>query len=391
MAEESLMKYIRLYLAALLLLLLSGSIISGCGEKIAIPEPKGLFSVSAYLSAGQFTIDDPRQLAIVQGGLFVIHGDSLSRRFLGFGLTDRVPAVVGEGNLISLCGDADLGLVFVYDEIASRVLWYNTTDLSPMGSTDVPDVQTAVSMATCPTGIEQVPSAQTFLYLADPDSGGVHRYSFDVVEGLSPYGILTNDDGEGARFAHVPAGLIKDSEDSLLVCDMDPARNWVIRFFSEPDLNDTTPDEEDQDPYRGRAAQFRSLNCEPQPAAAFVLGDAPGCGESDWVGGVSDVLGEFALPQAVAVDGSGRIYVSDSGNNRIQIFLDGEFDLSFVISDEDISVPGSLAVVDRVVSPSLTHFGAYIFVVVPDENLVRKYISFEEYQRLNPGTPPPPQ
>ena len=385
------MKYIKLWLAALLILLLSGSIFSGCGEKIAIPEPKGLFSVSAYLAAGQFPIDDPRQLAIVQGGLFVIHGDSLSRRFLGFGLTDGVPAVVGEGNLISICGDAGLGIIFVYDETASRVLWYNTTDLSPLGSTDVPDVQTATSMATCPTGIEQVPDAQTFLYIADPDSGVVHRYSFDVVEGLAPYGILTNDGGEGARFVHEPAGLINDSEDSLLVCDMDPERNWVIRFFSEPNIEDTTPDEDDQDPFRGRAAQFRTLNCEPQPAAAFVLGNAPGCGESEWVGGVSDVLGEFSLPKAVAVDGSGRIYVSDSGNNRIQIFLDGEFDLSFVVNDEDISVPGSLAVVDRVVNPSLTHYGAYIFVVVAEENIVRKYISFEEYQRLNPGTPPPPQ
>ncbi len=385
------MKYIRYWLAALLLLLLVGSLISGCGEKIAIPQPKGLFSVRAYLSAGEFLVDDPRQLAVIQGGLFIIHGDSLSRRFQSFELTTGVPPVVGTGNLISLCGDADLGLVFVYDETTSRVLWYDTTDLTLLGSTDVPDVQTAVSLATCPTGIEQVPSAQTFLYLADPDSGVVHRYAFDEVDGLSPYGILTSSNGDGARFTHIPAGMARDTEDSLLVCDVDPNRNWVIRFFSEPDLTDTTPDQDDQDPWRGRAAQFRTLPCEPQPAASFVLGDAPGCGESDWVGGVSDVLGEFALPQAAAVDGSGRIYVSDSGNNRIQIFLDGEFDLSFVINDEGISIPGSLAVVDRTVTPTLTHFGAYIFVVFPEENMVRKYISFEEYQQRNPGTPPPPQ
>ncbi len=385
------MKYIRLWLVALLLLISVGSFMAGCGEKITIPEPKGLFSVSAYLAAGQFAVDDPRQVVVVQGGLFVIHGDSLSRRNLGFGLTDNVPAVVGAGNLISLCGDSDLGLLFVYDEIASRVLWYNTSDLSPLGFTDVPDVLTAVSMATCPTGIEQVASGQTFLYMADPDSGVVHRYAFDEVNGLSPYGILANSNGEGARFVHVPAGMIKDNEDSLLVCDMDPERNWVIRFFSEPDLNDTTLPDDDQDPYRGRAAQFRTLPCEPQPAASYVLGDAPGCNESDWVGGVSAELGEFALPRAVAIDGEGSIYVSDSGNSRVQIFVDGNIDLSFVINDEANSIPSSLAVVDRIVSPSLTHFGAYIFVVVPDENLVRKYISFQEYQRLNPGTPPPPQ
>ncbi len=385
------MKFLRIWLAALLLLLLTSAFISGCGEKIAIPEPIGLFSISAYLSAGTFAIDDPRQVVEVQGGLFVIHGDSLSRRNLGFGLSEGAPAVVGVGNLISLCGDDDLGLVFVYDEIASRVLWYNSTDLTPIGSTDVPDVQTAVSLATCPTGIEQVPSAETFLYLADPDSGVVHRYAFDEVSGLSPYGILSRSNGEGARFVHIPAGMIRDSEDSLLVCDMDPNRNWVIRFFCEPDLADTTQNDDDQDPLRGRAARFRTLDCEPQPAAAFVLGDAPGCDESDWVGGISDVLGEFALPRAVAVDGSGSIYVSDSGNNRIQIFEDGEFALSFIITAEETSIPISLAAVDRIVSPSLTHYGAYIFSVSAEENIVRKYISFEEYQRLNPGTPPPPQ
>lgn len=36
--------------------------------------------------------------------------------------------------------------------------------------------------------------------------------------------------------------------------------------------------------------------------------------------------GQFAFPRAVAVDGQGRIYVADSGNNRVQVFsADGSF------------------------------------------------------------------
>ncbi len=390
------MRLVRLWLAVLLLLLTTGILFSGCGEKIAIPQPKGLFSISAYLDAGDpFPMDDPRQLVVVQGALFVINQDSLSRRNLGFGLTDGVAAVTGFGDPISLCGDADLGLVFVFDQANSQLSWFNTSDLVIQGSATLPAVQTAVSMATSPAGIDQVPGGHTFLYLADPDSGVVHRYAFeDVDDGLPtvrPYGILARSDGQSARFVHQAAGLARDHEDSLLVCDADVERNWVIRFFSEPDLTDTTADPDDQDPWRGRAAQFRSLPCEPQPAAAFTLGDAPECNESGWTGGISDAEGEFDFPQGVAVDGVGRVFVTDTNNSRVQIFSEGLYDFGFEIDQEQDFRPTSIAVVDKNVDPTLTHFGAYIFVVLPEDNVVRKYISFEEYQRLNPGTPPPPQ
>jgi NHL repeat len=390
------MKFVRLWLAALLALVIMGILFSGCGEKIAIPQPKGLFSISAYLDAGDpFEMNDPRQLVVVQGALFVINQDSLSRRNLGFGLTDGVEAVTSLVDPISLCGDADLGLVFVYEQDNSNLSWYSTSDLALQGSTLLPDVQTAVSMATCPTGIEQVSGGLTFLYLADPDSGVVHRYAFEGGDGgpttVSPYGILTRSNGQSARFVHEAAGMARDHEDSLLVCDADAERNWVIRFFSEPDLTDTTPDEDDQDPLRGRAAQFRTLPCEPQPAASYVLGDAPQCDESGWVGGPSDAEGEFDFPQGVAVDGSGRIFVTDTRNSRVQIFNEGAYEFGFVIDPEIDYRPTSIAVVDKNVDPTLTHYGAYVFIVLPEENFVRKYISFEEYQRLNPGTPPPPQ
>ena len=44
------------------------------------------------------------------------------------------------------------------------------------------------------------------------------------------------------------------------------------------------------------------------PAAAdFVLGNAAECGESSWVGGASDLAGEFNVPAAAAIDGQRRM------------------------------------------------------------------------------------
>ncbi|PID78692.1 hypothetical protein CSB20_13945, partial [bacterium DOLZORAL124_64_63] len=204
-------------------------------------------------------------------------------------------------------------------------------------------------------------------------------------------GILTRSGGASARFVHVPAGLANDREGHMVVSDADTLRNWVIRFDPTPDLSDVTPDPADVDPRRGLVTEFRQIVCDPLPTAAYVLGDAPECGESDWQGGPSDALGEMHKPQGVAVDGSGRVFVADSMNNRIQVFSEGLYDISFIINSEAASVPGDMALVDKIISPSETYFAAYVFVVLPDENLVRKFMSYEEQLRINPDAPPPPE
>lgn len=374
-----------------LLLLISGLLLSGCGEKIAIPEPVGLFSVKAYLSAATYEIDTPKQMVIVEGAVFVIHGNTLSKRNQGFELMDGVEPVSTFGNPTSICGDAALGLVFVYDQTGSTVSWYNLSGLEFAGSTALPEVLSGVSMVTNDNGVEQVPDAQTFLYLGDTETEVIHRFSFDEITGLSPYGILARADGQSARFVHESAAMANEPGGTMVVCDADSLRNWVIRFSSEPDVTDTTVDPDDQDPLRGLAVPMRTFNCLPLPTAAYVLGDAPECEESDWVGGPSDIEAEFTTPQGIDVDGSGRIFVADTGNNRIQVFIEGELEQLFVINEEGISRPTAVAILDRVVSPFTTHFGAYIYVVLAEENLIRKFISFEEFQDLNPGTPPPPQ
>lgn len=371
------------------LLVLLGA--AGCGEKIAIPEARGLFSVAAYVDAGSFDVVAPRGLKVLQGGVFLLQFDTLSKLDQGLNPLENVPAVSGFSDATSLCGDTDLGVVFVFDRAGAGLSWYNLADLAPLGSAALPEVQSGAAMVTNDRGIELAPGGDTFLYISDPDSAVVHRYAFDLAGGPVPFGILARADGESARFVHVPAGLANDPEGNLVVSDADTLRNWVIRFDPTPDESDVTPDPDDVDPMRGLVTEFRQIVCDPLPAAAYVLGDAPECDESDWEGGPSEELGELHKPQGVAVDGSGRVFVADSMNNRIQAFSEGLYEISFIINAEASSVPGDIALVDKIISPSETYYAAYVFVVLPQEDLVRKFMSYEEQLRINPDAPPPPE
>lgn len=360
---------------------------AGCGEKIAIPEPTGLYSISSYGLKASYDLDDPRQVGVGSGVLFVISGEGLSRRNLNFELQGET---IPFADPTALC--LEDSLVFVWDDGSSRLSWFLDDDLTPLGETALPDVGRVTAMATCAAGIEQSPGAGTYLYLAVPDSGVVRRFAFYTDSGPEPYGILTRSDGQGARFVHVAAGMAVDSADSLLVCDADPDRNWVIRFNATPDLDDTATQPGEPDPLRGRAALFRAPVCNPPAAAEFALGNAPACGEDGWVGGPSDLPGEFDRALDVKVDGSGRIFVADTGNDRVQIFTaDGYFD--FLFGKTEISPgPVSIALSDYRwgVSEDNVNYAAWVFLVIPDANEVRKYISSEHNRYLNlPPLPPP--
>lgn len=359
----------------------------GCGDKIMIPEPRGLFSVAPYLKMDTYEDQDPRQLIAVQGNVFVLTSGTLTKRNQNY-----VPlfAIEGLADPRALCSDDADSLVFVWDEGLKRVTWYRSRDLSqpvdlPRFS-DLPAVQTCVGMVACRAGIEQVPGAATFIYLADPDSGVVHRYAYDPFIGLSSHGILCRSDGVGARFVHEPAGLARDREDSLLVCDRDLERNWVIRFDSEPDLTDLATGD-GEDPMRGHAAIFDAPTCNPPAAADYVLGDAAACNQTDWEGGISDAIGAFTAPTAVAVDGRGRIFVADTGNDRIQVFSPLGHWLLLFGNSESLPRPGSLAVVDvRIGSgPDDVNHAAFIYVI--SEGSVLKFISGDHLNHLN--LPPP--
>jgi len=379
---------IRFWFVVVAMLVCGSILVAGCGTKIAIPEPVGLFSVSAYIEYDRYE-DDALQVAVSQGAVFVVKPDSLYKRDLEYGL---LASVGGLQTASSLCVDESGQVIFVWNQASQQVSWHSTNDLSFMGSTALVDVQSVSAMATSDMGIEQVAGATTFLYLSDPQAGVVHRYVFDEFNGLNPYGILARSDGDAARFVHVASGLARDWDNHLLVCDVDTNRNWVIRFDSTPDLDDTTVDEDDQDPWRGYAAMFTAPVCATPAADEYVLGIAAGCNVTDWVGGASIEEGEFDNPSFVATDGSGRIFVSDTNNNRVQTFTpQGDFELFFG-NEEICPAPGSMGVVDVRIGGGAdeVNYGAFVYIVFPSENQVRRFISSEHYIELN-KEPPPPQ
>ncbi|MFT5315401.1 MAG: hypothetical protein ACI9UK_001233, partial [Candidatus Krumholzibacteriia bacterium] len=345
-------------------------VIAGCGDKIPIPVPEGLFGVNDYSEFATYT--DPneiKQVAVYQGRLYMLTDVSLSRRRLDFSEPEEV---TGLSSASAMGIEKDASLVFVWEDGNNTLSWYNALDLTPMGSTVLSNVNNVVAMATNNAGIEQIPGALTFVYLSDSLLNVVHRYSFDEFGGLVPHGILCESDGNGARFVHLPQAMATDIDNRFLVCDADTGRNWIMRFDSTPDLTDLALDPNDPDPLRGLAFPFEVSSCITPPISDFVLGDAPACGQSDWIGGPSAEPGFMNAPRGVAVDGSGRIFVADTENDRIQVFLsDGDLDSQFGTSS-DMDGLTAIALYDFTTSASTgdIFFAAFVYVVVPAENVL---------------------
>jgi hypothetical protein len=361
-------------------------LLSGCGEKIALPQAEGLFSVNAYYVDTQYDDPSARDLIVLNGVLFVVGDDgTLSKRTLDYELLE---GVTGLEDPTALCGDDDSGLVFVWESGAGRLSAFAASDLEPAGVAVLAGVHSVSGMAASRTGSGEVaPLAHTFLYMADPDSGVVHRYAWYEGGVMVDMGILCRGGGLSARFANDPAGLLRDAEGMLLVCDADTLRNWVIRFDPTPDLTDVAANPDLVDPWRGLAILFSAATCVPPVEADYTIGDARECGEN-WTGGPSDAQGEFTRPRGLAADGLGRIFVADTGNDRLQLFTpQGEFELLFGDA-EKTPAPVSLGVVDVRVNATTINYGAYIFTTSEQGDGVRKFISYDHYTSINQEPPP---
>jgi DNA-binding beta-propeller fold protein YncE len=361
---------------------------AGCGEKIVVPHPEGLFSVSAYYLNDTFAEAQPLQVAVANNNLFVLSGDgSLTKRTLAYA---EITRAAGLDQPTAFCRGDYSELIFVWEQGSKRVKVLDSTNLAPLDSSlALAEVQGVSQVVTCRTGVEAVAGARTFVYLADPDAGVIHRYAYTEGGGFVSWGLLARGDGSGARSVHEAAGLAVDDEGQLLVCDADTARNWVIRFDPTPDPTDVTPLWNGLPPLRGLAVPFGLPTCEPASLADVTLGYAAECGQTDWVGRRGSAEGEFDVPLGIVVDGAGRIYVADSGNNRVQVFTaDGVYDMRFGTA-ERTPAPSSLALVDWRVSSSRVNYGAYLFLVDPAGGQVRKFISAEQYIYVNQEPPPP--
>jgi len=363
---------------------------AGCGVKIAAPQAVGLFSTNAYTTDTLFVDPDARQMVAAIGRLFVVGADgSLVKRTLDYEEYSRVD---GFADPIAVCTDEDARLVFVWEAGANRLSAFQTSDLSPVGSATLTTVRRVTHIYACRTGMtELAPNAETFLYLADPDSGVVHRFAWYAGGDMAPMGILCRDEGLSTRAVHVPAGMLRDASGMLLICDADTARNWVTRFDPTPILTDVADVPEGPHPWRGLAVVFATEDCEPQPQSAYTLGDASECGEdATWVGGPSDAQAEFDTPTALASDGQGRIFVADTGNDRVQIFSDtGDHEMTFRDASPT-SDPVAIGVVDVRIAGGGVNYGAYVFTLSGTDGTVRRFISYDHYMSLNDEPPPPP-
>ncbi len=374
----------------LLLAAALAALVAGCGVKIVAPRAVGLFSTNAYTTDTLFVDPGARQMVAAIGRLFVVGADgSLVKRTLDYEEFSRID---GFADPVAVCTDESARLVFVWEAGANRLSAFHTADLTPAGSATLTTVQRATHIYACETGkAELAPTAATFLYLADPDSGVVHRFAWYEGGDMAPMGILCRDEGLSTRSVHVPAGMLRDTGGMLLVCDADTARNWVTRFDPTPILTDVVAAPEGPHPWRGLAVVFAMEGCEPQPQSAYTLGDAPQCGEDEtWVGGRSAAPGEFDTPSALASDGQGRIFVADTGNDRVQIFSDrGVFEMAFRDTSRT-SDPVSIGVVDVRIAGGGVNYGAYVFTLSGADGKVRRFISYDHYMSLNDEPPPPP-
>lgn len=373
--------------AAALLVGLAAALV-GCGVKIEAPHATGLFSINAYYQDEQYPDADARQLAVANGLLYVVGVDgSLVKRNLNYVELERVE---GLADPAAICVDAAGELVFVWEAGAGRLSAFRTSDLSSAGAAELPEVQRGTALAACATGLSELaPLAHTAVYISDPDSAVVHRYAWYEGGDMLALGILCRSEGQSVRSVHEPAGLLRDPVGDLLVCDADTLRNWVIHFDPTPDLTDVATNPDDPNPWRGLAILFDAPRCEPPAEDEYTLGDARACGQ-EWTGGPSDQPGAFDRPQALAVDGQARIFVADTGNDRIQLFLaNGAFDLAYGDADKT-PAPVSIGVVDERVSSTKVDYGAYVFMISADHDQVRRLISYDYYTYLNQEPPPQP-
>jgi hypothetical protein len=94
----------------------------------------------------------------------------------------------------------------------------------------------------------------------------------------------------------------------------------------------------------------------------------------------------------VAVDANGRIFVADTGNDRVQIFDHlGYFDLHFGTA-EVIPGPTALALVEKRTGTREDEIfpAGFVYVLSPTANKVVRFIDRDYFNARAETQPPPP-
>jgi len=233
-------------------------------------------------TGGTVELDNPVSVAVAPGGnVFVLEYDANRvRRFTSAGVSSTVIA----GGVL----DQPFGLAVATDDTL-----YLDTDRDPSGQkssttgtiwrVDVPTKTVTLVKADVgrPRGLSRLPDGRLVLsdyrnhrlMLLDPQTGALTMLAGNGCPGFA------NGQGASAQF-NVPYGVAVRPDGTIVVAD------WGNHLLRTVALDGTV---------------------------ATLAGD----GASGMVDGPA-AQARFYLPQAVAVDGAGAIYVSDQGNHRIR-------------------------------------------------------------------------
>lgn len=204
--------------------------------------------------------------------------------------------------------DPQTGRLFVADLRNARVLsWPSTSARNNGQPADLvlgqPDFETwganpAATLGT-PTGLAV--DSQGALYVSDSISGVIRLFAPPLTNGMAPTHTIT-----GLRN---PLGLFIDAQDNLYVAD---SRNNRVLVYEGPVLNgDSTPDKVYGQP------DFESI--APNQGGAITAST-------------------LNFPTGVAIDKAGNLYVADTLNHRVLVYLagdDGDATADFVFGQGD--------------------------------------------------------
>lgn len=260
------------------ILLFSGWVWFGCGQKIPLP-PRGeslTLTDSSFVRVQKIAFPGETLVDLTFGdGLYVLTLDTLYKLRLDGSPTDAVFGGIQRG--VALAQRRSDGKLYVLDAGLPGVLAY------PSDGSVLPETVLIDTIWEAPRGLAVL--AET-LWVADSAAHRVYRYSWDTLHNVLRDTFLYP--GEGFLNAKGPVGLFLDYQNTLWVPSAE--KHWINR------ISTTSP-----------------------PSLLGHLGDSLGEGGSQ--------PGQFQSPRDIGVDLWGHAVVADYGNRRLQVFstLDGKF------------------------------------------------------------------